>query len=202
MKRSTLDAWDWAIITQLSANSRLSTRRIASKLPLSEATVRRRLKRLIDADVVNLRALIDPTSLDYNIEAIVGLSVQMDRVTKVVEALRRCDNVIYLAVVSGRFDITFLGVFKSAEDLLTFMETQVGVLDGVKGTETLICLRVEKGRHAHLGAQAEKRAYPEGEIKRGRRSRKESVVVEAPGPEPKPARKPAKRGRKAAQRRS
>ena len=124
MKRNDFDALDWAIVAQLSRNARLSTRKIASKLPLSEATVRRRLKRLLDADAISLRATIDPAYLGFNIQAIIGLSVRMDRVSKVVEALRECDNVVYCAVVSGRFDVTILGVFGSVDDLLKFMETK------------------------------------------------------------------------------
>lgn len=183
--KQNLDALDWAIVAQLSSNARLSTRRIASRLPLSEATVRRRLKRLVDAEVVSLRALIDPTSLGFNIEAIIGLSVQMDRVTRVVEQLRKSENVVYVSVVSGRFDIAFLGVFKSVEDLLKFMETEVGTLEGVKGTETLICLRIEKGKHVFLGGQAEKNAYPHAELRRSRRARVEKELEpEKPAPEP------------------
>lgn len=163
MKKSAFDALDWAIVSQLSRNARLSTRKIASRLPLSEATVRRRLKRLIDADAISLKALIDPAYLGFNIQALMGLSVRMDRVTKVVDSIRKSDNIIYASVVSGRFDVILLGVFRSVDDLLKFMETEVGTLDGVKGTETLVCLRVEKGKHVFLGAQADKRAYPHGE---------------------------------------
>jgi len=158
MKEHSLDALDWSIVGQLSRNARLSTRRIAAQLPLSEATVRRRLKRLVDADVISLRALIDPVYLGFNIQAVIGLSVRMDRVTKVVDFLRACDNVVYVAVVSGRFDITLLGVFESVDHLLKFMESTVGTLEGVKGTETLICLRIEKGKHLFLGTQADRQA--------------------------------------------
>jgi len=169
MNRNDFDANDWAIVAQLSRNARLSTRKIASKLPLSEATVRRRLKRLLDADAISLRATIDPAYLGFNIQAIIGLSVRMDRVSKVVEALRECDNVVYCAVVSGRFDVTILGVFGSVDDLLKFMETHVGTLEGVKSSETQVCLRVEKGKHAFLGSQADKRAYPQPEPRARRR---------------------------------
>lgn len=173
MRGTQFDALDWAIVAQLSENARLSTRKIASKLPLSEATVRRRLKRLLDAGVVSLRALVDPASLGLNIEAVVGLSVRMDRVSKVVESLRAAENVVYASVVSGRFDVVVVTVFASVDDLLTFMETEVGPLEGVKGTETLVCLRVEKGKHIYLGGQAEKRALPVLD-KKGRRHRTRS----------------------------
>ncbi|MEW6033311.1 MAG: Lrp/AsnC family transcriptional regulator [Chloroflexota bacterium] len=165
MNKSKFDALDWAIASQLSENARLSTRKIAAKLPLSEATVRRRLKRLVDADAICLRALIDPVFLGFNICALVGLSVRMDNVSKVVEFLRRCDNVVYVAIVSGRFDVMLMGVFQSVDDLLKFMETEVGTLDGVKGTETLISLRIEKGKHIYLGAQAKRRAHHQPDSK-------------------------------------
>ncbi|MDO8472560.1 MAG: Lrp/AsnC family transcriptional regulator [Dehalococcoidia bacterium] len=191
MVRSNFDALDWAIVSELSRNARLSTRKIASRLPLSEATVRRRLKRLVDADAVSLKALVDPAFLGLNIEAIIGLSVRMDRVSKVVEALRKLDNVVYVAVVSGRFDITLLGVFHSVDDLLQFMESEVGQLEGVKGTETLVCLKVEKGRHVFLGGEAENRAYPKDQSRKPRAQKALMVSKAAAKPATKVSAKPA-----------
>jgi Lrp/AsnC family transcriptional regulator, regulator for asnA, asnC and gidA len=171
MSTQEIDALDWAIVAQLSRNARLSTRKIASKLPLSEATVRRRLKRLASADTISLRAMVDPTFLGFDVQAIIGLEVQVELADKVMKKLSEFDNIIYCAALAGRFDVVLIGLFSSVDDMLKFMERQVGTLDGVQGSETLVCLRVEKGEHVFMGSQAEKRAspLPEGRTRRKRR---------------------------------
>jgi Lrp/AsnC family transcriptional regulator for asnA, asnC and gidA len=169
MSKQELDALDWAIVSQLSRNARLSTRKIASKLPLSEATVRRRLKKLAAADVIGLQATVDPTFLGFNIQALIGLSVRVDLVPNAMKALCGFDNVTYCAAVSGRFDVILIGLFSSVEDMLQFMEKQIGTLNGVQNSETMVCLRLEKGRYTFMGTQAEKRAGPQLQAPRRRR---------------------------------
>lgn len=50
-----------------------------------------------------------------------------------------------LAVTTGRFDVVALLWFTSTDELFTFMETEVPKMEGVRNTETFICLHVEKG---------------------------------------------------------
>ena len=49
-----------------------------------------------------------------------------------------------LYITRGRFDAIALMWFSSTEQLFKFMEKDVGKLEGVKATETFICLHVEK----------------------------------------------------------
>lgn len=160
MHSTGLDADDLAVVSVLSENTRLSIKRMAARLGVSEATVRRKLKKLLDADVVSMGVHTDPVRLGLGAQALVGLSVRIDRLSNVVQALQACDNVPFVAVVSGRFDIVFQGVFGSVEDISRFLATEIGTRDDVERTETMLCLRVEKGKHLSLGSSTEQRATP------------------------------------------
>jgi Lrp/AsnC family transcriptional regulator, regulator for asnA, asnC and gidA len=142
---------------------------MASKLPLSEATVRRRLKRLAEADAISLRATIDPSFMGFTIQALIGLKVRIDVADKVMKTLCGWDNVTYCAAVAGRYDLILIGLFASVEDMLEFIERQVGTLEGVQSSETLVCLRIVKGRHTFMAAQAEKLAGPQLQARSRRR---------------------------------
>jgi DNA-binding Lrp family transcriptional regulator len=49
-----------------------------------------------------------------------------------------------LYITSGRFDAIALMWFSSTEQLYDFMEKEVGKLEGIKATETFVCLHMEK----------------------------------------------------------
>ncbi|MFC1941555.1 Lrp/AsnC ligand binding domain-containing protein [Chloroflexota bacterium] len=65
----------------------------------------------------------------------------MNSVTKILSSRQ---EVRWLAVTSGRFDIFALMWFPSIEELFHFMQDEVGKLEGVRNTETFISLHVEK----------------------------------------------------------
>ena len=75
-----MDTLDRKIITLLETNGRASNARIARDVGVSEGTVRRRLKRLIQDNIINVVALPDPGKLGYNSEAIIGVQVDPDQV--------------------------------------------------------------------------------------------------------------------------
>ena len=57
-----MDTLDRKIIALLESNGRASNARIARDVGVSEGTVRRRLKRLIQDNIINVVALPDPES--------------------------------------------------------------------------------------------------------------------------------------------
>ncbi|MFC2072739.1 Lrp/AsnC ligand binding domain-containing protein, partial [Chloroflexota bacterium] len=48
---------------------------------------------------------------------------------------------------TGQFDAIFLAQFHSTGDLNEFLRTKVTPIEGIKDSETFVCLHVEKGRH-------------------------------------------------------
>ena len=72
-----MDELDRKIIGILQLDGRASNAKIARQLGVSEGTIRRRLKRLIEDEAIQVVALPEPSKLGYNTEAIVG--IQVDR---------------------------------------------------------------------------------------------------------------------------
>ena len=82
-----MDELDRNIISILERNGRASNARIARDVGVSEGTVRRRLKRLINEQIINVIALPDPRKLGYNSEALIGVQVDPDKVDEVFGSL-------------------------------------------------------------------------------------------------------------------
>ena len=79
----SMDELDRRIIHILQEDGRASNARIARDVGVSEGTVRRRLKRLIQEGVIRVAAFPDPEALGYTTEALIGIQVDPDKVDAV-----------------------------------------------------------------------------------------------------------------------
>ena len=132
---------DIKIISMLQANGRVSNVEIARNVGISEGTVRRRLKRLIQDEFIRVSALRDPGKMGYASEALVGVQADPDKIDQVAEDLARLDEVDWVTITTGTHDVFAL---QSAEALGIFLRTKVGTIPGVRRTETFVNLSVKK----------------------------------------------------------
>ncbi len=141
-----IDSLDRQLIELLMQDARRSSEALAAQLDVSSSTVRRRMKRLTDEGIVHIVALPQPDKIGLFVEAIMTINVSHERIHSVVQVLREYPQVRWAAVTSGRFDIIAHVWLDSTEQLYRFIEDKVHGLEGVTGSETFICLHVEK-RH-------------------------------------------------------
>ena len=99
-----LDDTDRAIIEQLQADGRIPYTRLGAAVGLSEAAVRQRVQRLIDAGVMQVVAVTNPLSLGYRRMAMIGVHTEgpTDDIAKTLQAMADID---YLVVTAGSFDL-------------------------------------------------------------------------------------------------
>ncbi len=148
-----LDRTDLAIIEQLRDDGRRSNVDLAASIGVTEATVRRRLQRLMDEDLVQIMAVTNPRKLGYTIDAAVQVRVQGSRVLEIAEQVAAMPEVRMVACTTGPFDIEAVGMFKNQEELFAFVTERVATIPGVESTSTIIYLKVVK-RTTDRGAMA------------------------------------------------
>jgi len=141
---SKTDVSDRCLIALLQADGRLQHTDLARKLGIPEATVRRRMKRLLDEKVVQIVAIPDPRKIGYDTHSIIGLRIQPGKISEVVSFLRPLDQVRYIGITAGTYDIVIEALFESNEELRHFLTNTLGGIDGVKGTETSYVLEIDK----------------------------------------------------------
>ena len=119
---------------------------IGKDVGLSEAAVRQRVQRLIDAGVMDIVAVTDPMQLGFNRQAMVGIRCQGDT-TKVAERLAKIDAVSYVVLTAGNFDALVEIVCADDAELLDLLNTEIRAIPGVTSTETLVYLKLVKQQY-------------------------------------------------------
>ena len=143
----SLDDTDRAIIEHLQVDGRLPYTRLGAAVGLSEAAVRQRVQRLIDAGVMQVVAVTDPLSLGLGRMAMIGVRCEGD-LEIVASKIQALDEVAYLVMIAGSFDLLAEVVAHDDEHLLELLNSKIRSIPGVKSTETFIYLRLAKQTYA------------------------------------------------------
>ena len=147
--RSTLvvDDVDKALIEALQKDGRLPYTKLAVEVGLSEAAVRQRVQRLVEAGVVQIVAVTDPMMLGFRRMAMIGLKVEGDLRT-VANDIATLPEVSYVVAVGGSFDLMMEVVCEDDDHLLTLLNDRVRSIAGVRSTETFTYLKLFKQTYA------------------------------------------------------
>ena len=141
---ATIDAMDQKLVSLLTENARQTSEVLAKQLGVNPSTVRRRLQTLIKNQVIRIVALPEPDKIGYAFRAVVAFDVSPEKLDSVITQLRQRPEVQWLSVTTGRYDVIAIVWFPSSEEFFTFMQTDVGALEGVRDTETFVCLHAGK----------------------------------------------------------
>ena len=139
-----MDELDREIIAILQSNGRASNARIARRIGVCEGTVRRRLKKLIADGVIDIVAVVDAERLGYDTEALVGVQVDPDKVMEVAANLGELPESNWVAITTGTYDVFMWVTLQSADQLGAFLREKLGIVSGVRRTETFVRLSLPK----------------------------------------------------------
>ena len=131
-----LDDVSKAIIEQLQQDGRRSYAAIGKVVGLSEAAVRQRVQRLIDSGVMQVVAVTDPMELGFARQAMIGIRVR-GTLEPVADALQALDEVDYVVITAGTFDVLAEAVCTTDEHLLDLID-RIRSIEGVAETETFM----------------------------------------------------------------
>ena len=139
-----MDELDAKIIAMLQEDGRASNAGIARNVGVSEGTVRRRLKRLVDDNFIQVIAMLNPGKMGFGAEALIGIQVDPEKVDEVSRAVSQLEEISWVAVTTGSYDIFAWATLESSESLGLFLRTKLGIIVGVRRTETFVSLSVKK----------------------------------------------------------
>lgn len=136
-----LDETDWGIIRILQAGW-VPNNTIARELGISEGTVRLRLKKLREAGVLEVRAVINPDVLANKQLAAIAMRVAESRLLETkAEEVSRLPNVLSVSIASGRYDLIAEVLVDSNRGLVKFLTEELPAVDGVVSSESFIMLK-------------------------------------------------------------
>ena len=135
------------LIEELQQDGRRSYAALAKTVGLSEAAVRQRVQRMVDSGLMQVVAVTDPLQVGFHRQAMIGLRVEGDLV-RVADELAKIDEVDYVVITAGSFDILLELVCEDDDHLLRVLSDRIRVLPGVRDTETFVYLRLAKQSYA------------------------------------------------------
>lgn len=164
-----MDRIDSEIIKWLQKDGRTPFTDIAKVLGISEGTVRNRVSKLVEDNVIQIVALIDraqigsdatvppvvvgettwvamtdPVEAGFDVPAMIGVSVEPKQLERVAEIVAAFPEVSYLIMVSGEFDLFVEVLCKDRAALASFLNQKLHHVPGVSRTQTFITLKTYK----------------------------------------------------------
>lgn len=139
-----LDETDLRVIEALQKDGRVAFAQIAEQLNVSPGMIRQRYNRLVEQGFLKVVAITNPLRMGFTTMAMVGIRAEGSKLLDVAEKISRLDEVIYMIVTSGRFDIFAEVVCRDHEHLLRFMTEKLTTIDGVRDTEAFMHLKIIK----------------------------------------------------------
>ncbi len=139
-----LDDLDIGLIRELQKNARESATTLAETLGATRPTVVRRLNRLIEGKAIAFQTMWGSYARGDRGLAFIGVRASPSRIKDVGWALARYDRVRSVLLCNGRYDVIAWVVFEKQEDLIDFLDGEVGKIPGVASMESGIALKLIK----------------------------------------------------------
>ncbi|MCK5313383.1 MAG: Lrp/AsnC family transcriptional regulator [Desulfobacteraceae bacterium] len=132
-----IDRINIEIIRELK-RGRKSYKKIADKLAITENTVRARVNKLIENEVLDICGLVDPSALPGHRTVMIGIKLSQMNIVDKGEELSKLKGVVSASVVTGRYDIILMVLFKPKFGLLEFYTEEISNVDGINYVETFV----------------------------------------------------------------
>jgi DNA-binding Lrp family transcriptional regulator len=144
MSAPQLDDLDRQLIAILSHDARISNRKIASELGVTEGTVRGRIKRLQQDRLIAFTAITSFGMERSTKLAFVGVQAEVENINRIARDVADLADVSGVLITLGRFNILAMCLFSDLEDLHHIASDQILAISGVHHVETSIAVKTIK----------------------------------------------------------
>lgn len=148
-KKKPIDATDSAMINLLQKDGRISNTDMAKHLNLSESTVRARLKRLIDDEIIQIVAVSNPFMLGFEFTGNIYIHVEMKKIDAIVTELKALKELWYIILTTGDSNINAEFIVKNRDELNDLLYNKISKIDGVIRVETSVIMKFEKRNYIY-----------------------------------------------------
>jgi Lrp/AsnC family transcriptional regulator for asnA, asnC and gidA len=139
-----LDDLDRRLIALLMEDASQTNVALARELGVSDGTVRNRIQNLLQQEVMQLVAIIDPWKVGHRIQIFSGLEVDLHRAHEIAQTLAEFEEVTYVSFTTGEFDILMVAAMRSQEELFNFLTVKLGRIEGIRRIRTNQVLKAVK----------------------------------------------------------
>ncbi|MEM0313501.1 MAG: Lrp/AsnC family transcriptional regulator [Candidatus Bathyarchaeia archaeon] len=128
-----VDKTDLAILKLLQEDASMPFTEIASRLSVSESTVRKRVEKLMREGVIRrFTVIVEPSKIGLKTIAIVGVDVDPSRLLEVSQKLCEIPEVKYVATSTGDHMIMTEIWTRDGRELTRILSEKIGKIEGIK----------------------------------------------------------------------
>ena len=138
-----LDILDRHIIKLLQNDGRASSVEIARKLNVPERTVRNRIVRMEEHEVIHPTVVVNHKLFGYKTAVDIFCEVDINQIEEIGAALMQLPEINYIAYSTGDQDISIQALLESSDAIYEFTQNLVSI-PGVHRTKTVVVPRILK----------------------------------------------------------
>ncbi len=146
ISKSTLDELDKQILAMLKEDSSKSFKDIADSVGKTEATVRRRVKRMRDEEYIKKFTIVlnDKKISEKKVKATIKIVPELKSSKQIAKKVSSLELVNEAYLLSGECGILIKVAAESVEALTDFIENEIGSIQGVRSIDTCFIMKVLK----------------------------------------------------------
>jgi Lrp/AsnC family transcriptional regulator, regulator for asnA, asnC and gidA len=139
-----LDDLDRKIVVLLQDDGKRSNREIARILNTNEASVRRRVKRLLDEEIIDIIAVANPLKTGFDSIVLFQMQIEALKLESISEELLKLPELRFIAFITGRYDVIAEAWFKNNNEVTEFITNKLSSIEGILRIETAPILKMIK----------------------------------------------------------
>ncbi len=147
MVKMAIDDLDRQLIQLLQSDAHQSSELLAKQLGISASTARRRMLKLVQSGVLRIVAAVDPSKIGSPLLVVIAFDIDHDKIDLVTQRLASRPDIRWVSITTGRFDVLVMAQFACTNDLFNFMQRDVATMEGVRDSETFVCLHMVKAHY-------------------------------------------------------
>lgn len=144
-----IDELDRGIIRHLSKDGRMSFTELATRLHVTEKTIRLRYKNLLEREIIDVVGIVNPIALGLKAGAIIQLNVKAKSIQTVTETLKKMKMIRYITLTSGEYPILVQITVKDQEKVTEVLK-DINQIEAVTGVNTIVQLEVNKNTFEYI----------------------------------------------------
>ena len=152
-----VDDLDLQLIDLLSRDARVSNRKVAGELGVTEGTVRGRIKRLQQDGLIAFTAITSFGLAQKSRLAFISIQAEVERVREIAQEISTLPMINAVMITMGQFNILALCLFDELDHLVETASDRILEIAGVHHVETSIAVKTIKynARMAKITAQGD-----------------------------------------------
>jgi len=143
-RTTSLDSLDRKLIDLLARDARISNRKLATELDVTEGTIRGRIKKLEQDNLIRFTAITAIHGLQRYRLAFIRVQAELDKVSTICDTLYPEPDIGSILITVGRFNILVIALFNDLDRLHALASDKILALPGVHHVETAIGINTVK----------------------------------------------------------